>query len=160
MNDFVDITAANCQKYLEQILEIENVSFPSPWSLNSFLQEVKNPISHLSALIASQRLSGYICFWLFASEIQVLNIAVHPERRSQGLGKTLLSKMIEEGIAKGMQTIWLEVRESNRAAKSLYEKLGFKAINHRRKYYRDTDEDALIMALRLSTREDCPGVLN
>jgi len=104
------------------------------------------------ALLLDHSLAGYVCFWLFANEIQVINIAVHPEKRNQGLGYSLLTKMIKDGIDKGMQTIWLEVRESNMPARVLYQKLGFGAIGRRTRYYKDTDEDAIVMALRLSGR--------
>ena len=153
MKDFVEVTTDNYQQHFEKIMEIESISFPTPWSINNFFQEVKNPISHFIAIIFNRSLSGYMCFWMFDSEIQLINIAVHPESRSCGLGSALMIKMIEEGKTGGLQNIWLEVRESNLAAKGLYEKLGFKPIGLRPRYYRDRNGDAIVMGLRLSVKE-------
>lgn len=152
MTSLVEVTRENCDFYLEGILEIETLSFPSPWSHRSFLQEVKNPISHLWALTVDWAVSGYVCFWMFDSEIQLINIAIHPERRSNGFGYLLLSRMIEKGVSSGMHHVWLEVRLSNLAARKLYEKLGFEGVGRRPRYYRDTNEDALIMSLSLVER--------
>ena len=152
MTYLVSVTRENCDAYLDGILEIENVSFPSPWSHRSFLQEVKNPISHLWALTVGGVISGYICFWMFDSEIQLINIAVHPDRRSQGLGRLLLTRMIEKGVCNGMRDIWLEVRLSNLAARGLYQKAGFESVGRRPRYYRDANEDAIIMSLSLTER--------
>ena len=125
MNQLVNIAQDNFPIYAEQILEIENLSFPSPWSINAFKVEIEKSISHTWALIAEKSLLGYICFWMFDSEIQVINFAIHPIKRGQRLGQFLLTKMIETGILKGLKYIWLEVRPSNLVAKSLYAKLGF-----------------------------------
>ena len=135
--------------YAEQIIEIENQSFACPWSINAFSAEMKKPVSHLWALIAGNTLRGYICFWMFDSEIQVVNFAVHPMKRGRRLGQLLLTTMIESGISKGLKNVWLEVRPSNLAAKGLYAKLGFHEIGRRPGYYSETNEDAIIMALEL-----------
>ena len=150
MKSLVSITKKNYQNYLSSIIEIERSSFLSPWSTDSFVQEIKNPISHLWALILKSNLSAYICFWMFASEIQVINIAVHPEWRGKGFGHSLLIQMIKAGISKGIQQVWLEVRLTNMPAKRLYEKLGFFEVGRRRNYYGDTNEDAIIMVLSLT----------
>ena len=152
MTSLVDVTEKNYHSYLDGILEIENDSFPSPWSLGAFLQEIKNPISHLWAVTVDGLTLGYICFWLFASEIQLINVAVRPGKRNRGLGYLLVSKMIEKGVSSGMRHVWLEVRPSNETARRLYRKLGFESVGRRRRYYRDTNEDALIMSLALSDR--------
>ena len=150
MTAFVRINPDNFHLYIERILEIEDLSFPSPWSLCAFLEEIKNPISHLWGVTKNDILSGNICFWMFDREIQLINLAVHPEKRNIGLGHYLLTKMIEECISKGIPNIWLEVRRSNLDAKRLYEKLGFEAVGCRPRYYKDSNEDAIIMALTLS----------
>lgn len=149
MTSLVDVTRENYDAYLNSILEIEGISFPSPWSAWAFLQEIKNPVSRLWALSADEGTSGYICFWMFDCEIQLINIAVHPDKRGRGLGLFLMTKMIETGIAKGMRDVWLEVRPSNLTALGLYQKLGFKGVGRRPRYYRETNEDALIMSLAL-----------
>jgi ribosomal-protein-alanine N-acetyltransferase len=149
MTSIRDITGNNYLVYLESILQIENLSFLSPWSPQAFQGEIKNPFSRLWALMVDDVLTGYICFWVFDREIQLVNIAVHPLRRGKGLGCLLLTKMIEKGISGGKESIWLEVRPSNLAARRLYHKLGFEAVDRRPRYYSDTNEDAIVMMLAL-----------
>ena len=148
----LDITLDNLEVFQSDILKIERSSFSSPWSLSSFIEEINRPISHLWALTIDEKLSGYICFWMFADEIHLMNIAVHPERRGKGYGNYLLTKMIETGASMGIETVWLEVRPSNTMAIMLYEKIGFEKIGRRSKYYRDTKEDAVVMSLSLRNR--------
>ncbi len=150
MTSLVRINQENYHLYLEQILEIENLSFSSPWSRYAFLEEITNPISHLWGVTEDKVLSGNLCFWMFDREIQLINLAVHPEKRNKGFGHYLLTKMIEECISKGVPNIWLEVRRSNLTAKNLYEMLGFEAVGCRPRYYKDSDEDAIIMAVTLA----------
>jgi len=154
MNHLVKIAPEDFPIYAEQILEIENCSFPSPWSINAFNGEIKKPISNLWALIEDKHLVGYICFWMFDNEIQVINFAVHPTNRRQRLGQSLLTRMIETGVSKGLKSIWLEVRPSNLAARSLYSKVGFHEVGRRPRYYKETNEDALIMTLELSKQKN------
>jgi ribosomal-protein-alanine N-acetyltransferase len=160
MLSLVEITTETYEPYLEQILEIENVSFPSPWSMKAFKAEIQNPSACLWALIEDEVLSGYICFWKFDSESQLINIAIHPERRQQGLGEYLLTTMIEDCISKAEHYIWLEVRPSNAAARRLYQKMGFEGVGQRKGYYMDTNEDAIVMSLPLSQRGSLRSVSN
>lgn len=153
MTSFLAITKENIHSYLDSILEIEKASFISPWSANAFVQEVRNSVSNFWAAVGEGgELEGYICFWLFDREIQLINIAVHSEKRKKGIGENLLREMIRVGRLKGMEQVWLEVRPSNLVARRLYEKLGFTAVGRRPLYYRDTDEDAIVMSLNLLDR--------
>ncbi|MFC1868362.1 ribosomal protein S18-alanine N-acetyltransferase [Thermodesulfobacteriota bacterium] len=153
MNRLVNIVRENFPIYAEQIIEIENLSFFSPWSLNVFKAELDKSVYHLRALMANKAVLGYICCWMFDSEIQVINFAVHPAERGQRLGQLIMTSMIETGISKGVKRLWLEVRPSNAAAKGLYTKLGFHEIGRRPRYYTETNEDAIVMALELSQKE-------
>jgi len=150
MTSLVQVTLENQEFYLEKILEIENLSFSSPWSLNGFLQELENPVSQLWALMSDRVLRGYLCFWTVREEMQLLDLAVHPRYRGQGHGSFLLRKMIDHGCSKGIFRIWLEVRASGSTARKLYEKFGFVESGRRKDYYTDPREDALIMSLGLS----------
>jgi [ribosomal protein S18]-alanine N-acetyltransferase len=153
------ITPENVASLLPAILEIERVSFISPWSGDAFLQEVRNPASCFWSIFVEGGLAGYICFWIVDREIQLLNVAVHPAKRGRGLARCLLREMIRTGVSRGMKQVWLEVRPSNRGARSLYEKIGFEAVGRRRRYYRDTDEDAILMSLNLqAVQTDREGV--
>jgi len=135
--------------YRDQILAIEEASFPSPWTARAFLEETRNPVSHFWSLKEEEKILGYICFWMFAAEVHLLNIAVHPQHRRRGLGTSLLEKMQRFAMVHGVEKIYLEVRPSNKAARRFYLKAGFKEKGRRRRYYTDTGEDAIIMALDL-----------
>lgn len=136
--------------FTDQILEIENSSFPVPWSARAFEGEINKSISNLWAIISEQRLLAYICFWMFDKEIHILNFAVHPQKRNLGLGKLLLENIIEAGTAGGIEKIWLEVRQSNIPALSIYKKYGFNEAGRRKSYYSDSKEDAIIMTLDIA----------
>lgn len=136
--------------YADQILEIENLSFSSPWSFDDFKREVEKPITHLWGLITDHKLNGYICFWLLNQEIHITNLAVHPAKRGRRLGQFILVKIMEKYVHKGLKQIRLEVRPSNLAAKRLYARMGFYEIGISPRYYKDTNEDAVIMGLELS----------
>ena len=149
MISLVIITSENLHGYEADILEIERASFPSPWSSPVFRQEINRPGSHLWALTIDNALAGYVCFWMLRDEIHVTNMAVHPARRGRGLGFDLLMRLIETGVSHGVGKAWLEVRPSNRIARSLYHKAGFKEVDRKPRYYTDTNEDAIVMSLPL-----------
>ena len=146
MTSLVSVTTENDRFYLHQIHEIEKLSFPSPWSLDALQSEINNPISYLWVFESEKVLSGYICFWMFNKEAQVLSLAVHPRDRGKGFGHYLLKKMIETAVSKGVRNICLEVRPSNLAGNKLYQKLGFVEVYRRPRYYSNT-EDAIVMGL-------------
>jgi ribosomal-protein-alanine N-acetyltransferase len=137
---------------LLRIVEIEQLAFPTPWSLNAFRRELTLPFSRLTVAIAGEdgnaRIEGFLCRWLVADECHVLNVAVHPERRRFGLGGVLLSATIAEAREKGADLVTLEVRRSNLAARCLYRKFEFEERRLRRHYY-GPGEDAIVMELRL-----------
>jgi ribosomal-protein-alanine N-acetyltransferase len=148
MISLIKIDKDNFQHFKDDILEIEKASFPSPWSVHAFREEIERPVSSLWGLVTDNKLVGYICFWEFAGEIHLMNIAVHPDRRRSGLGQHMLNRMIEAGISKGFQTAWLEVRPSNLKARRLYKKTCFRETGRRPQYYKDTHEDAIVMSLQ------------
>jgi ribosomal-protein-alanine N-acetyltransferase len=150
MTSLVQVTLENQEFYLDQILEIENLSFSAPWSLNGFLQELKNPVSQLLALMSDRVLLGYLCFWTIREEMQLLDLAVHPRYRGRGHGSFLLTKMIDLAFSRGISRIWLELRVSGSTARKLYEKFGFVESGRRRNYYTDPPEDAIIMSRGLT----------
>lgn len=138
---------------LDEILEIERASFPTPWTPGLFHGEKGNPISRMLVARIGQergnRVAGYIVYWRVADEIHLHNIAVRRELRRRGIASRLLSRAIRESRPGGARLITLEVRQSNRPAKGLYEKLGLSVTGVRRAYYDDTGEDALIMSADL-----------
>jgi ribosomal-protein-alanine N-acetyltransferase len=150
MTSLLRITAENQQSHLGRILEIETLSFPTPWSAGGFIQEIRNPAARLWAATMNEKLAGFVCYWMLDFEVNLLNLAVHPEERGKGVGRFLLNHMVEEAASREVETAWLEVRVSNAAANRLYRKFGFEKAGVRRKYYADTGEDAIVMCLHLS----------
>ncbi len=134
---------------LPRILEIEELSFSQPWSLNSFRRELTLPFSRLivaSCDPADNLPCGFLCRWLVADELHILNIAVHPAYRHTGIGTRLIEETIDEAKAKHAQVITLEVRRANLSARSLYRKFNFQERRLRKNYYAP-GEDAIVMEL-------------
>ncbi|MGE5582002.1 MAG: ribosomal protein S18-alanine N-acetyltransferase [Bacillota bacterium] len=132
---------------LEAVLEIEALSFPTPWSRNSFLYELleNERAVYLVARNEFDKVTGYIGMWVVFEEGHITNLAAHPLYRRQGVGKALLNKLIAVSKERGVKHLTLEVRRTNLAAQDLYQKMGFVHMGVRRKYYLDNKEDALIM---------------
>jgi ribosomal-protein-alanine N-acetyltransferase len=148
-----EVTPENFHRFKDPILEVEKSSFLSPWTIRTFEAETKRPVSQLWALLAGGKIGGYICFWIFANEAHLMNIAVHPQRRKRGFGGCLLKKLIEVSLSEGATKAWLEVRPSNVGARAFYIKAGFTEISRRPRYYRETNEDAIIMSLSLAPED-------
>ena len=135
---------------VKSIWNIERLSFPAPWALWCFLSELGNPNS--SILVAGPpppnawETRGYIIYWLVAEEMHIMNLAVHPRHRRQGIAKALLKEAMSRARTLGAEVSWLEVRPSNQEAQTLYESFGFKKVGLRPRYYADNQEDALLMA--------------
>lgn len=92
---------------------------------------------------------GYILFWIIEETMELHDIAVKKNRENKGLGSRLMEFMLGQAGSKGVREIFLEVRESNRAAIRLYDKFRFKKIDTRKDYFNQPREDALIYALYL-----------
>ena len=131
---------------IDEVVEIEGLSFNNPWSYESFDFEInKNNLSRYIVAKTDGRIAGYAGTWLVFDEMHVTNIAVHPDYRNRGIGNKLVEEIINIARESGLKRITLEVRNSNNQAIYLYEKNGFKAEGFRKKYYADTGEDAIIM---------------
>ncbi len=135
---------------LDQVLDIERASFPTPWTRAAFCYELEqNKVARCTVLRGRRGIVGYLCLWEIGHEIHITNLAVHPEWRRLGTARQLLGAALIEGIARGVTLAFLEVRPSNTRALALYESLGFQVIGRRNGYYFDTGEDALVMEARL-----------
>ena len=135
------------------VYEIEKLSFPNPWHESTFRGEIQNRhISFPYVIVHSQekKVIGYIIFWQVKDEVQINNIAIHPDFRRKGLGEAVMRKVLELVRRENAQFVFLEVRPSNAAAFSLYKKLGFKVLGIRKDYYSRPREDALVLGLRLN----------
>ena len=135
------------EKDLPQVCEIEQKTFSMPWSLQLWSEEMaKSQMKHY--LVARSKdtndVVGYAGFWLVADEANITNIAVKQECRRKKIGERLLDSLLKMAVEKGAHLATLDVRESNLAAKSLYQKFGFKHLAIRKKYYTDNGEDAWV----------------
>ena len=134
---------------LPAVLAIERRSFQTPWSLAMFVLELSKP-SGICLGIDDGRggLSGYLVCSRYADVWHLMNVAVAPERRRAGIATTLMRSLFDAAGPDARVT--LEVRTSNAAAIRMYERFGFRPAGHRRRYYHDNGEDALIMWLEPS----------
>lgn len=138
------------------VLEIDHLSFPTPATEQLFLNELTdNQLAHYQVLARDGReLAGYAGFWLIAGEIHISTIAVHPDERGRGRGEWLLLNLLLEAWALDPLLVTLEVRRGNEAAQALYRKYRFEEVGLRRRYYRDTGEDAILMTVDFAQRPD------
>jgi len=135
---------------LDEVVAIERLSFTLPWSRGAFLYEMEqNRVARCWVLRESEHVIGYVCLWEIGDEVHVTNIAVHPESRRRGLGRTLLSSVLDDARQRRLRVVGLEVRPSNHEALGMYDSFGFKVVGRRKGYYYDTGEDALVMELDL-----------
>ena len=137
---------------VDTVLAIEQASFSMPWSKNLFLSEFRSPsVSTLLVSLDNDRsvriVTGYIVFWNVEDEMHILNLAVAPEHRRQGISRQLVLTAVKRAYARGARRALLEVRASNEAARKLYSNLGFTGTSVRRDYYESPIEDAVIMTL-------------
>lgn len=131
---------------VDAVAELDKLCFTVPWSRQAFADEMENKIAVYFTAKENGSVIGYCGFWQAADEADITNIAVLPQFRKQGVGGELLKSLIKKADEMGLVQINLEVRKSNEPAKRLYEKYGFEPIGERKRYYRDNNEDAVIMS--------------
>lgn len=144
-------------EHLNQVLEIEEASFPAPWSYYAFAYEIlQNNLAHYIVAVSGQEVVGYSGMWLVLDEAHITNVAVHPDYRQKSIGRSLMLEMIRLAVLGGSTKMTLEVRPTNTAARRLYEQLGFVEKGRRKRYYTDNNEDAIIMwKYNLTGNEEC-----
>ena len=133
---------------LESIVEIEALSFNDPWSrkdIDSYICSEDGMC--FVALDDSGKRLAYIIGRIIAPEGEIYRIATRPDSRGRGIGYRLLSYAIKTERGRGLETVFLEVRSKNIAAISLYKSYGFKEISIRKSYYKNPDDDAIIMMI-------------
>jgi [ribosomal protein S18]-alanine N-acetyltransferase len=130
---------------LPQVIAIERRAFPTPWSLAMFVLELSKPSGICLAAIRDDRLAGYLICSRYERVWHIMNVAVDPGERRQGLGSALITRLLERVVDDDDARFTLEVRRSNEGALRLYERFGFKVAGVRRRYYQDNGEDAFVM---------------
>ena len=133
------------ERHVAQVAELEKLCFSEPWSEKSVASELSNPLAFWLVAEEDGRVTGYIGSQTVMGETDMMNVAVHPDYRKQGIATALIVGLVEELRNMGSRSLTLEVRSSNEPAKQLYEKLGFAEVGRRKNYYRKPKEDALIL---------------
>ncbi|MBW3630939.1 MAG: ribosomal protein S18-alanine N-acetyltransferase [Gemmatimonadetes bacterium] len=134
---------------LMAVMAIEQTSFSMPWRETTFESLLQRSDADLIAAVADGRLVGYAVCWTIVEQAELGNVAVDAEWRNRGVGLKLVQAALERVRRRSAEECFLEVRESNRTAQSLYQKCGFRSIGRRRRYYSNPTEDALVMRARL-----------
>ncbi|HKG95983.1 MAG TPA: ribosomal protein S18-alanine N-acetyltransferase [Gemmatimonadaceae bacterium] len=148
---------------LDSVLAIERESFSDPWSRASFSQLLDRPDALFAVAVtrdtraggrasrdgAPRGVAGYVVAWFVVDEAEIANLAVAGAHRRLGVGAALLDAALAAAHRRGARTVYLEVRDSNRAARELYASRGFTQVARRRNYYRRPVEDALVMSCDL-----------
>lgn len=149
---------------LAAVAAIEAECFSDPWSADAFASSLALPQACFylaeevggdgpeEGIAGAAKLLGYVVALTVGDEGEVANLAVAPAARRRGLGGVLLDRFVAESERAGVRVLFLEVRESNVAARRLYESRGFAQVGRRRGYYRTPDEDALVLR-----RDFAPG---
>ena len=131
------------------IAELEKVCFSDPWSENSIAGELDNRLSYWLVAEVAGTVVGYVGSQTVLDAADMMNIAVSPDYRRQGIGEALINALISHLQQNRVIALLLEVRVSNTQAITLYEKLGFQQVGRRPKYYHNPREDALILRKEL-----------
>jgi ribosomal-protein-alanine N-acetyltransferase len=136
---------------LADVVALEQLCYGDPWPRSAFSSLPANPQVFFNiARDAEGRLAGYVVGWYVLDEGELANLAVAPDRRSQGIGRLLLEAILQDAGKRGTRQLYLEVRRSNTTARQLYLSNGFEEVGLRKRYYRMPTEDALILRRTLN----------
>ena len=136
------------EKTLDGVAELEKMCFSQPWSRSSLELLTKDGIGVGMVCSKDGKVCAYGGMIVAVDEGQITNIATHPDYRRQGYGRAVVEALVKHAKMNGLDSISLEVRESNKAAIELYTKLGFKVEGKRKDFYTKPTENALIMIWR------------
>ena len=131
--------------HVSQVAALESICFRDPWSEKSVASELSNPLSLWLVALDGDQVAGYVGSQSVMGESDMMNVAVHPDYRRQGIAEKLCLSLVEALGQRGNHSLTLEVRASNEPARRLYEKLGFIQVGLRKNYYRNPREDACIL---------------
>jgi ribosomal-protein-alanine N-acetyltransferase len=136
---------------LDAVMEIERLSFKSPWSRQVFLEEMSRDFAHVDVVrdVATGDVVAFGNYWLVADEVHVLNVATHPQARHAGHASRMMAHIVDFARREICRYVTLEVRRSNAVAIRLYRRFAFRAVGMRPNYYAEDQEDAIVMLLDL-----------
>jgi len=146
---------------ISAMVAIERASFSDPWTAAAIASTLR--YDHMRVLVAEERgvgagegggdgagrPLGYVVAMVAGTEGEIADLAVSPDARRRGIGRALIDRLLADLEAEGVTAVFLEVRESNRAARALYESRAFRGVGRRRGYYRLPPEDALLLKREL-----------
>lgn len=132
-------------RHVPQVAALEKRCFSDPWSEKSITSELENELALWLVALEGDTVAGYVGSQTVMDETDMMNIAVHPDFRHQGIATGLVVDLIGALKLRGSHCLTLEVRASNEPAKALYEKMGFRMVGRRPGYYQNPREDALIL---------------
>ncbi len=132
--------------HISEAAEIEKLCFSEPWSEGGLLLLTEDNAISFAAVEENGTLASYAGMVTVLDEGEIVNVATHPDFRRRGYAREVLRRLIEEGEARGIKFMVLEVRESNLAAQALYASFGFAAVSIRKDFYRLPRENAIVMA--------------
>ncbi len=136
-----------------RVHEIDVLSFSMPWPEKSYLFElIENPttlalVAEIAPAEGKPSIIGMSVVWIVVDEGHIATIAIHPDFRGHGFGKRLLGETLRQIIQRGANLATLEVRENNRLAQQMYVKFGFTIVGRRLHYYKDNNENAVLMTV-------------
>ena len=130
---------------IDAVTAIERECITSPWNENGFLSFLLQEGTVFLVAEENGEIVGHGGFVSAADEADITNVAVTAARRKQGIGNSLVARLVSEAETRGIRKLFLEVRESNNAAIRLYHKQGFEPVGRRKGYYEEPAEDAVLM---------------
>ena len=130
---------------LDQVMEIEEDLFSVPWTREGFLTYLMKKDTMFFVVEEKEKILGFCSMMTVLDEGDILNVAVRRDRQKEGIGQFLVDSILRMADLQGIRLVHLEVREGNRTARRLYERLGFKEDGLRRNYYEDPVENAVLM---------------
>lgn len=133
------------EDHVAQVAALERQCFADPWSEGSIASELDNPLSLWLVAEQDGAVCGYVGSQTVLDETDMMNIAVRPDCRRQGIAAALIEELVSRLKEQGSHILRLEVRESNTPAIALYDSLGFTQLGIRKNYYRNPKENALIL---------------
>lgn len=143
------------EDHVTHIASLEKECFSMPWSENAINSELTNPLSLWVVAVDGDILVGYVGSQAVMGEADMMNIAVLPAYRRQGVARSLIQELVARLNARDVRSLTLEVRASNEGAIRLYDSLGFKQVGRRPNYYKAPKEDALILRKEWDNENTC-----
>jgi ribosomal-protein-alanine N-acetyltransferase len=120
------------------------------WTAEQYARLVESGVVLMSE--EPQRITGFVCANIVAGDWEIENLVVDQQNRRRGIGDALLGELLRSPKIEADSAVWLEVRESNQAARRLYEKHGFRETGRRGGYYRNPDEDGVLYDYRSESK--------